>query len=162
MESDIKGDTSGDFERLLVSLCQVHVYIYIHINVVAFNSCIFTCILCSYHQGARDESNTVDASMAAADATALYKAGEKRWGTDEAVFNKILVSRSYAQLRATFEEYKRVRYFITNKLLTYEYSIIQKVSKKDIISSIKSEMSGDLEKGMIAVGKSSYSLNPIP
>jgi regulatory protein YycI of two-component signal transduction system YycFG len=44
-------------------------------------------------------------------------------------FNVILVSRSYPQLRATFEEYK-------------------KISKKDIEEALKSEMSGDLLRGM--------------
>jgi len=42
--------------------------------------------------------------------------------------------RSYPQLRATFEEY-------------------QKLSGKDIADSISSEMSGDLKKGMLTVGK---------
>jgi hypothetical protein len=55
------------------------------------------------------------------------------WGTDEAVFNSILVSQSYPQLRAVFDQYA-------------------KVAKKDIEDSIKSEMSGDLEDGMLAIG----------
>jgi hypothetical protein len=43
--------------------------------------------------------------------------------------------RSYPQLRATFEEFK-------------------KLANKDITESIESEMSGDLKKGMLTVGES--------
>ena len=44
------------------------------------------------------------------------------------------MSRSYAQLRATFAEYT-------------------KISKHDIETAIKKEMSGDLKTGMLTVGK---------
>ena len=64
----------------------------------------------------------------------LYAAGEKKWGTDESKFHTILVSRSYAQLRATFQEYA-------------------KVANKDIEDSIRSEMSGDLKNGMLSIGE---------
>lgn len=64
----------------------------------------------------------------------MYEAGEKKWGTDESRFNVVLVSRSYPQLRATFEEYK-------------------KISKKDIEEALKSEMSGDLLRGMLTIGE---------
>jgi hypothetical protein len=63
----------------------------------------------------------------------LYQAGEKQLGTDESKFNQILCSQSYEQLRCVFEEYK-------------------KIAKKSIEQSIKSEMSGDLENGMLAIG----------
>ena len=49
-------------------------------------------------------------------------------------FNVILVSRSYAQLRATFQEYA-------------------KVANKDIDDTIQSEMSGDLKDSMLAIGR---------
>lgn len=48
LEKEIKSETSGDFENILISLCQ----------------------------GCREEANPVDASQAQADAEELYKAGE--------------------------------------------------------------------------------------
>jgi len=104
LEKDVAGDTSGHFKKFLISLLQAY----------------------------RDESQNVDFAKAQADAKALYQAGEGRWGTDESKFNIILVSRSFPQLKATFDEYA-------------------KISKYDIEESIKREMSGDLKDGMISI-----------
>ncbi|XP_077989605.1 uncharacterized protein LOC144443887 isoform X2 [Glandiceps talaboti] len=104
LEDDVISDTSGHFRRVLVS-----------------------CI-----QGNRPEGDEVDPDKAKEDAEALYKAGEKKWGTDESTFNMIMSSRSYAQLRATFDEYA-------------------KLSKYDIEQSIKREMSGDLKESMLTI-----------
>ncbi|KAJ8307174.1 hypothetical protein KUTeg_015258 [Tegillarca granosa] len=104
LDADVAGDTSGHFKRLLISLLQAN----------------------------RDESKEFDRNKAKQDAQALYEAGEKKWGTDESRFNVILIQRSYAQLRATFQEYA-------------------KLANKDIEDTLKSEMSGDLLKGMLAV-----------
>lgn len=106
LERDIKGDTSGYFKRLLVSLSV----------------------------GNRSESPHIDRIRAAADAQALYQAGEARWGTDESVFNAILVSQSFPQLRYVFDEYERM-------------------SRRTIEQALHNEMSGDLLNGMIAVVK---------
>nr|XP_022317073.1 annexin A4-like [Crassostrea virginica] len=104
LEKKLKEETSGDFKKLMVSLS-----------------------MCG-----RLEGEAVDQEKAEADAKRLYAAGEKRWGTDEAVFNSILVLQSYPQLRAVFEQYA-------------------KITKKDIEDSIKSEMSGDLKSGMLTI-----------
>lgn len=106
LEKDIIGDTSGHLKRLLVSLVQA----------------------------SRSDSKEVDRNKAKQDAKALLDAGEGKWGTDESRFNVILASRSYPQLRATFDEY-------------------EKISKKKMEEALKSEMSGDLLRGMLTIGK---------
>ncbi|XP_070544345.1 annexin-B12-like isoform X2 [Ptychodera flava] len=104
LEDALRSETSGHFRKLMVSMSV----------------------------GGRDEKVGVDVAKAQADAKALYDAGEKQWGTDESRFNAILASRSFEQLRATFDEYA-------------------KISKRDIEKSIKSEFSGDIEKGLLTI-----------
>lgn len=50
----------------------------------------------------------VDMHQAEKDAKALYKAGEGRFGTDEAAIIQILSTRSAAQLNASFHIYKQM------------------------------------------------------
>ncbi|KAL5111960.1 Annexin A7 [Taenia crassiceps] len=80
LEKDIRSDTSGHFQRLMVSLLQ----------------------------GNRNESPAFDRTKAKKDAEELLAAGEKRTGTDESKFNEILISRSNAHLRVVFEEYAKM------------------------------------------------------
>ncbi|XP_068710615.1 annexin A7-like [Montipora foliosa] len=100
LEKDCVSETSGHFKRLLVSMCQ----------------------------GNRDETTTVNVEKAKKEAQDLFQAGEKKWGTDESRFNVVLASRSFPQLRATFDEYVRI-------------------AQRDILNSIDREMSGDLRAG---------------
>ncbi|CAD6188413.1 unnamed protein product [Caenorhabditis auriculariae] len=104
LEKDLIGETSGYFKRLLISLCA----------------------------GGRDESNGTDPLRANQDARRLYSAGEKRLGTDEAMFNSILASQNFSQLRLVFDEY-------------------QKVTKHPIEKAIQDEFSGDVRDGLLAV-----------
>ncbi|XP_051551626.1 annexin A3a [Myxocyprinus asiaticus] len=85
-------------------------------------------------EAARDESTSVNADQAREDAKALYKAGEKRLGTDESKFIEILCKRSIPQLRQTLVEYKNV-------------------SGKTLQQSIEKEMSGNLENLLVAIVK---------
>ncbi|XP_020605141.1 uncharacterized protein LOC110043977 isoform X1 [Orbicella faveolata] len=80
LESDLKGDTSGDLETILVEL----------------------------NKGQRDESTKVDKEMAKKDAKELQEAGVDSWGTDEGKFIRIFTQRSRPQLCATFPEYKKL------------------------------------------------------
>jgi len=91
--------------------------------------------LVSLCTGNRDEGCAVDHAAAAQDVQALLKAGELRFGTDESTFNAILCSRSYPQLQQIFNEYQRV-------------------TGHEIEKAIKSEFSGDIESGLLAIVKS--------
>lgn len=71
LESELQSETSGNFKRLLVSLCAA----------------------------ARDESGHIDPAAAQNDARELLRAGELRVGTDESMFNMILCQRNYSQLK---------------------------------------------------------------
>uniref|UniRef100_A0A672IB55 Annexin n=1 Tax=Salarias fasciatus TaxID=181472 RepID=A0A672IB55_SALFA len=64
--------------------------------------------------------------------TDLYEAGEAQWGTDEAKFIMILGNRSVTHLRMVFDAY-------------------EKIAEVSIEDSIKSELSGDFERLMLAV-----------
>ncbi|XP_068684021.1 uncharacterized protein [Montipora foliosa] len=100
----IKEDTSGDFRTTLLNLIEKN----------------------------RDSSQKVNTELASEDAKKLYNAGEAKKGTDKAVFVEVLTTRNYAQLRATFDAYK-------------------KISKKDVTDYIEHQISGDLRTALKAI-----------
>ena len=55
------------------------------------------------------------------------------------MFNRILCTRSYPQLRATFSEYRRI-------------AEEEGEESPDIEDAIKSEVSGDLQEGFLSLG----------
>ncbi|XP_019338210.2 annexin A4 [Alligator mississippiensis] len=103
-------------------------------DVISDTSGMFRRVLVSLLTGNRDIGCEVDDFLAEQDAQCLYHAGEKKFGTDEEQFLSILCTRNRTHLIRVFDEYQRV-------------------TDKDIIDSIKSEMSGDLENVFVAVVK---------
>lgn len=103
-------------------------------DIMSDTSGHFKRLMVSLANGNRMENQPVDMNKANSDAQALLQAGEKRWGTDESQFNAVMASQSYEQLRAVFDAY-------------------QKLSGRDMEKVIKSEMSGNLELGMLAIIK---------
>ncbi|KFW66116.1 Annexin A6, partial [Pygoscelis adeliae] len=80
LETDIIGDTSGHFKKMLVVLLQ----------------------------GTREEDDVVSEDLVEQDAKDLLEAGELKWGTDEAQFIYILGRRSKQHLRLVFDEYLKI------------------------------------------------------
>lgn len=105
LESDIKGDTSGPFQRLLVLALQ----------------------------GVKDE-HAYDPDLAKQQAETLYNAGEGKIGTDEDAFVEILSHAGQRQSYLIFQAYKAI-------------------SGKTIEQAMKSEMSGELLSGLLAIVK---------
>ncbi|CAM2705420.1 unnamed protein product [Rotaria socialis] len=173
---DIKGDTSGNFNKILTNLLYSPVEYDCHelrravkgigtdeealIEILAsrsnkrlkainenyqtlFNRALekdivgdtsgyLKKLLVALSQGKRPESNDVNQDEAENDAKTLFEAGEKKWGTDESKFLEILCNRSNAHLKGVFEAYRQF-------------------SKKDIEDAIKSETSGNIRKGLLAI-----------
>ncbi|XP_061167857.1 annexin A4-like [Saccostrea echinata] len=80
LEDDVRKDTSGHFQHILISLLQ----------------------------GNRSEDQEMDDKKVQKDARDLYEAGENRVGTHTSVFNSILASRSPPHLQAVFDQYRRI------------------------------------------------------
>ena len=99
LEKWVKGDTSGNFKNLLVALLQ-----------------------CNRSYNTNPNPNTCQA-----DAQALYKAGEGRWGTDEATFIRIFANRSPAEMAMINDFYTKLR-------------------GKGLLKAIDKEFSGDIKK----------------
>lgn len=91
-------------------------------------------LMFSLVQAARSEDDEVDQDQIIEDATALIEAGEAQWGTDESRFNVIMAARSFHQLSHTFNQYENM-------------------TEKKIEEAIESEMSGDIQSGMLAIVK---------
>ncbi|XP_021775193.1 annexin D5-like [Chenopodium quinoa] len=94
LEHDLEKHTSGDHKKLLLA----------YISILRY------------------EGYEVDAMMAENDAKTLYRAGEKRLGTDEDMFIRIFSERSRAQLAATDLAYNRMHGHNLEKAIKKETS----------------------------------------
>lgn len=90
-------------------------------------------LLFALAQGARAEDD-VCGDAAAEDAQALLDAGEATWGTDESRFNVVFASRSFSQLLLIMEKYEEIS-----------------PDNQTLEAAVSSEMSGDIEEGMLAI-----------
>ena len=101
---DIKNETSGSFRRLLTSLLQ----------------------------GSRSDNTNPDIEECEKMAKELYEAGEKKWGTDDSVFNKIFALKSPLEITCISRAY-------------------HKLTGHTILQAISNEFSGDIKKLLTAV-----------
>ena len=101
---DIKNETSGSFRRLLVSLLQ----------------------------GERSDNTNPNVEECEKIAKELYEAGEKKWGTDDSVFNRIFALRSPMEIACISRAY-------------------HKLTGHTVLQAINNEFSGDIKKLLTAV-----------
>ncbi|XP_050579418.1 annexin B11-like isoform X2 [Bombus affinis] len=110
LEDDLRDDTSGNFKRLMVSLCCAN----------------------------RDESFDIDHAAAIEDAKELLRAGELRFGTDESTFNAVLVQRNVLQLKQVFQEYENITGHTIEDAIENEFSGDIKKGLLAIVKCVKS------------------------
>ncbi|XP_044343143.1 annexin D5 [Triticum aestivum] len=89
-------------------------------------------LLLAYLGIPRYEGPEVDPSAAARDARELYRAGEKRLGTDERAFIRVFTERSWAHLAAVADAYHHL------------YA-------RSLDKAVKSETSGTFELGLLTI-----------
>uniref|UniRef100_A0A8B9KMT8 Annexin n=1 Tax=Astyanax mexicanus TaxID=7994 RepID=A0A8B9KMT8_ASTMX len=143
--SDANG--AGTDEKCLIEILASRTNQQIHDLVAAYNDAYgrdieqdiigdtsghFKKMLVVLLQGTREDDGVVHEEVIEEDAQALFAAGEEQWGTDESIFIMLLGNRSVTHLQLVFDEY-------------------QKIAEKSIEDSIKSELSGDFERLMLAV-----------
>ena len=99
LDNAVASDTSGEYQKLLLNLLQCQ----------------------------RSQSLQPDQAGCMNDAAALYQAGEGKWGTDEATFNRVFATRSPADLALINQYYKQH-------------------SGQGLLGAIDSEFSGDTKE----------------
>ncbi|VDL18983.1 unnamed protein product [Hymenolepis diminuta] len=110
LETDVKEDVRGDLQFVLVAILQ----------------------------GKRE--TTLNEVQVREDAEALYNGGEKVIGTDDSLFTRILVTRSFKSIRAINEAYKML-------------------AGHDLLKAIEKETSGDYMRSLITIVKTAINKN---
>ena len=105
LEADIKSETHGTLEHLLVSLLQ-----------------------CS-----RSTNQRPDVARCGAIAQEIYQAGEAKMGTDESVFNKYFCSLSPAELACVAQEYHKLTGHTILQAIDKEFSGDSKKAFRTIV-----------------------------
>lgn len=135
IEEDIKGDTSGNFKKLLISAAQGNRY---EINREKLEEAVEEIKNANGDGTGMFEVNyskLANLKTAKRDAQRLFDAGEDRWGTDEETFNLIFATRDFYQLREIYNQYV-------------------KIAQADIRHAVDSETSGDYRRGLKAIANS--------
>uniref|UniRef100_A0A4W5K3Z7 Annexin n=1 Tax=Hucho hucho TaxID=62062 RepID=A0A4W5K3Z7_9TELE len=154
---DLKYELTGNFERLIVSLMRPQAYHdakEIHDAIKGAGTdekCLIEVLASRNNQQIHDlveaykdaygsdieEDVTGETSghfnkMLVVLLQVLFAAGEEQWGTEESIFIMLLGNRSFNHLQMVFDKY-------------------QEIAEKSVEDSIKSELSGDFERLMLAV-----------
>jgi len=127
IEKDIKGDTSGVFETLLLALLKAE----------------------------RDESDSIDMVDVKTDTARLYFAGEGQIGTDALKFVHVLATKSYAHIRQMRVEYEKARGHDLKKAIKKEFSGVTKTAMLAILQCADNKaeyFAKRLHKSMVGLG----------
>ena len=105
LEADVKSETSGTLRTLLIALLQCH----------------------------RGTNTNPNQAQCAEIAQEIYKAGEKKLGTDESVFNKYFCTLSPHELAAVSREYHKLTGHTILQAIDKEFSGDSKKTLKTIV-----------------------------